>query len=210
MYFICWRHLSSFVCCFSEKFITSITPTNSILVAELMPVRKSLQSLQCCVYTSCIKKRKGRERECQWWKLLPNSHFPHEKETWFSRSWGHLLGKLDHWIWEVTHQARASGRREEREIGGIMPQGAEMRGQSEKGHDRLRAEWESGCRGEHCLMLIKPSCHHVCIPLHLASDHTSTRVLKNTLLLGSQAHSVQWLEARIQAALNFSSCSTPD
>lgn len=60
MYFICWRRLSSFVCCFSEKFITSITTTNSILVAELMPVRKSLQSPQCYVYTSCIKKRKGR------------------------------------------------------------------------------------------------------------------------------------------------------
>lgn len=121
---------------------------------------------------------------------------------------GHFLGKLDHKIWEVTHQAKAWGRKEKREMGGKMPQGAGMRVQSDKSHKKLWTEWESGCEGEHCLMLVEPICHHVCIPLHLASHHTGTHVLKTTLFLGSQAHLVQWLEGSIQAALNFSSCST--
>jgi len=55
---------------------------------------------------------------------LPNSHFPQEKEnTIFRINRGHLLAKLDHSICEITGQGL--GKREEREMGGIMPEGAE-------------------------------------------------------------------------------------
>lgn len=177
MYFICWRHLSSFVCCFSEKFITSITTTNSILIAELMLVRKSLHSLQCCVYTSCIKKRKGRNSASDG-NCCQITIFIMKRELDFQDQQRKLAGQAGSQDLRSHTSGQGLGRRKKSEMGRILPQGAKMRGWSEKGHNRLQAEWESGCEGEHCLMLVTPSCHHVCIPLHLSSDHTGTCVLK--------------------------------
>ena len=57
-------------------------------------------------------------------ETVADSHFPHEKENMtFRISRRHLLDKLDHRICEIT--GKGWGKREEREMEGIVPEGAE-------------------------------------------------------------------------------------
>lgn len=120
---VCWRHPSSFVCSFSEKFITSIPSTNSFLVAELMPVRKRLQGPRYGIYNSCIKKGKGKGRATDG-NCCQIAIFLMKRKTQFS-------GSTEDTCWAssitgfVKSQARAWGTREEREMEWTVPEGAE-------------------------------------------------------------------------------------
>lgn len=134
-----------------------------------MPVRKRLQGPQYGIYTSCIKEGKGNGKASNG-SCCQIAIFLIKRTTQFSRSREEARAE------QATSQARAWGRREEREIEQIIS----VRDKTKRTDCGRKAmadcDRERCLQGRAILVMVRLNCFHLYIALHLASGPQS-RVL---------------------------------